>query len=299
MIFNITKFLTDYRVEFRTSGSQISSGWLGLNCPFCGKDNFGLGIHLESSAINCWKCGHHSLVDLIKALVGCDYHSARDIQSEYASNTRAKHNLTQNEAVRTTKTICEYATNTTTMNERHRAYLEKRNYDPELLEELWGLKGTGNVGDYRFRVVAPIMYRGKMVSYTCRDYTGKSELKWKTCKAENEVIPHKNILYGLDYCKSNSCLVVEGPGDVWRMGYGSVSTFGTSFKLEQAMLLADRFKRVFILFDAEDKAQEQARSLAVLLNARRVEVELLEIQEGDPGELDQDEANNIMKEIGL
>lgn len=296
---NLFKFLHDYRIPFATRGKQISQGWIGLDCPFCGKGDFGLGVHIESGRVNCWRCGPHSEIDLAKTLLGLDYITVKEILKAYQQNNNRNAILTQDNAARATKNFCEYASDTKEMNERHRRYLESRNYDPDKLEREWNLKGTGNLGDYKFRIVAPITYKSKLVSYTCRDITGKSDLKWKTCKAENEVIPHKSILYGLDYCKTDSCLVVEGPGDVWRMGYNAVSTFGISFKLEQAMLLAERFNRVFILFDAEQKAQEQAHDLAVLLNARRVEVEILELDQGDPGEMLQSDADALMRELNL
>ena len=296
---DIIRLLQDFKIPFRTHGTQISQGWLGISeCPFCGKSDYGFGINIESGRCNCWRCSGHSLVDTIKALLGVDYHTAKDIIESYSKSNVRRAVLTQDKAHKATNSFCSYSDKTFDLNDRHRAYLESRNFDPDKLIKMWDLKGTHNIGEYRFRIMAPIMYKAKMVSYTGRDITGKAGIKWKTCKAENEVVPHKHILYGLDHCKSDSCLVVEGPGDVWRMGYNAVSTFGTSFKLEQAMLLCNRFKRVFILYDAEPKAQEQARALGVLLSARRIEVEILQLTEcNDPGDLNQNEADDIMKSL--
>ena len=54
------------------------------------------------------------------------------------------------------------------------------------------------------------------------------------------------------------------------------------------------------MFDGgELAARKQSELIAVLLSARGVEVEILELDEGDPGEMKQREADKLMKELGL
>lgn len=300
-MFNVIKFYKDYRIPIYTSGKHYRQGWVNTDCPFCkGKDGH-LGIHINSGAVKCWKCGKHSQLDVIKALLGYDYGMAKEIQEEYSERSRshAKDETKQHRDSR--NNVCEYPTGTTNLTERHKAYLESRNFDPEKLEKLWRLKGTEHLGKYKFRIIAPIMFNGVMVSYQGRDITGKSDLRYKACKQENEIIPHQDMVYGIDHVKKGgSCVLVEGIFDVFRLGYGSVSCFGTSFTLSQVNLLASYVNRCFVLFDADDdNAINMAEQIAVLLSARGVEVELLELDEGDPAELPQEEADQIMKELGF
>ena len=54
---------------------------------------------------------------------------------------------------------------------------------------------------------------------------------------------------------------------------------------------------MYILFDSEEQAQKQADSLAILLNGRGVETYVLELESGDPAEMNEVEAANLMQEI--
>jgi len=60
------------------------------------------------------------------------------------------------------------------------------------------------------------------------------------------------------------------------------------------------FKRIFILYDSEaqdPQAGEQARKLANSLTDGRRQVEIIELAEGDPGEMDQKDADNLMGDL--
>lgn len=300
-MFNVIQFYKNYHITPVESGKHYRSGWVNIDCPFCkGKDGH-LGIHISTGAVKCWKCGKHSQTDVIKALLNCDFPTAKDIQEEYTEQRRLKH--TEERTRRTHKRLnrtCEYPTGTTAMTDRHRAYLRGRGFDAEHLEKVWGLLGTGNMGAYKFRIIAPILVDGCVVSYQGRDVTGKSPLRYKACVQENEVIEHQTTVYGLDLVKGDKCVLVEGIADCWRLGPGAVSCFGTSFLLAQVNLLADRFRVCYVLFDSDDdNAIKMAEQLACLLSARGVETEILELDEGDPGDMKQEDANKLMKELGF
>ena len=310
-MFDVIKFYKDYSIPIQDRGKHVTAGWVNVGCPFC-KGSSHLGVHINSGAVKCWSCGKHSMISVIMALLDCDFPAAKDIHEEYNQNNRTKYNT---ERTRTRqkrhKTICEYPTGTGPLTERHKAYLSGRGFDAEHLEEVWGLLGTNHIGDYKFRVIAPIMVDGIMVSYQGRDITGKSELRWKACKQEDEVIEHQTIVDGLDYIHDRKAVIVEGRADTWRLGPGSICTFGIAFTLAQVNLIAERLDVAFIMFDAEEQAQKQAQELAALLSARGVEVELIDISDTppeclvdpekgiDPGNLQQWYADKIMKELGF
>lgn len=304
MSFNVVRFYQDFHVKIVDSGKHVTPGWVNTGCPFCG-GNEHLGVHVRTGAVKCWRCGTHSQLSVIKAMLGCSWERAKEIEKEYGAGRRTRDNeQAPKTALERSKKVCEYPSGSLPLSApamaRHRAYLEGRGYDSYRLESVWGLRGTDHLGRYKFRIIAPITVNGRVVSYQGRDYTGKSELKYKACRKEDELIDHQTVVYGLDLAKGDTCLLVEGIADVWRLGPGAVCCFGIAFTISQCNLLAERFRTVHILFDGgEEEAQKQARKMALLLAGRGVEVELLTLDQGDPGEMQQEEADALMNELLL
>ena len=110
-----------------------------------------------------------------------------------------------------------------------------------------------------------------------------------------EIIYHKNILYGLDHAK-NSCILVEGVLDVWRLGYGAVSCFGAKTKPSRLHLLAERFKEVFIMIDDDKTGYKQAHNIAYDLSSLGIQTEICLIK-GDPAELSNEKAKEYKSEL--
>jgi len=296
---DILRFLKDYHIKYSDRGSKITDGWIGVDCPFCDGNNYHLGFHMSSGAVSCWSCGKHSHIAFIKALLNCSLSKAIEIKKEYETN-RYHYNDSELESHTTIHAdVCLLPTGCERLSKRAKEYLIERSFNPNTLEDVWNLKSTDAFGDYKFRIIAPIIVDDIMVSYQGRDYTGKSDLKYKACKSENEVRNHQTVVYGSNLVKGESCIVVEGITDVWRLGPGAVCCFGIDFTLAQVNFISNRFKNVFVLFDAEEQAQKQARGLATLLNARGIEVDILELESGDPGEMNQRDADNLIKELGF
>lgn len=302
-VFNALKFYEDFGIKYLTRGHKHAvRGWGQIHCPFCrpADKNYSLGFHIATGAYNCWKCKKHGQIDVVMALTGFDFHHAKALVKEYGG--RPKIFMTSDEEEGTKKRlkrVCTYPTGTEEMKDRHRRYLEGRGYDPEKLEREWDLKGTGYVGNYKHRIIAPIYLNGIMVSYQGRDITDKSELKYKACEKVDEVIEHQTILYGLDRIIGRKCLVVEGIADVWRMGYGSTCCFGIAWTIAQINLLAQRADEVFMMFDSEEEAQQRADEMGYMLSGMGVSVESLELPSGDPGEMKQKDADYLMKDLKL
>ena len=85
-----------------------------------------------------------------------------------------------------------------------------------------------------------------------------------------------------------------------RLGSGACATFGMNFMPQQVLLLAKNFDEIFILYDTEELAQDQANKLYHQLRGYDKKVEILFLSADlDPGDLSNDEAKYIMKEIGL
>ena len=69
-----------------------------------------------------------------------------------------------------TAKTCEMPDGAKGLTSKHTNYLMERNFPPRVLRGIWGLKGTGNVGPYKFRIIAPIFVDGVLVSYQGRGH---------------------------------------------------------------------------------------------------------------------------------
>lgn len=300
-MFDFSKFCKTYRIKPVTEGHKHARrGWQQIPCPFCsGHSGYHLGWNERDDYFNCWRCGFHPHQIVIQKLLRVNYEEAQRIVENFQTKgTRRKETLTiKADSV-------EFPAGTSKMIKPHKDYLKSRQFDPDLLERIWGLKGTGPIGSYRWRVIAPITYNGRLVSYQGRDISKFSDLRYKACPSHEEAIDHKKVLYGYDQTRGKDrCIVVEGITDVWRLGEGAVCTFGIEYTNAQVKLLRS-FDLVFVAYDQGDNTSEekaaakQARKLASELSAF-TSVEIIDIGEGDPGDLEQSEADNIMKELRI
>lgn len=297
MSFQILKLISDYNIDSTTTGSKSTEGWVNIKCPFCNDHSYKLGIHITGGACNCWGCGSHALLDTIKKLLNLSTQDARQIKKEYSG--KEKRTAREEAKAKIKSEVCKLPIGCGKLTTKHKMYLRERGFDANELVNVWGLLGTGIVGDYKHRIIAPIYYNGVIVSWQGRDITGKAEKKWKACRSIDEILDHQKIVDGLDHCSGDACVVVEGRADMWRLGKGAVCVFGISVTTSQVNLLAKRFKKCYIMFDGEELAIKRAEKLGALLSARNVEVEILVLDKGDPGEMRQEDADELMQSLGF
>lgn len=297
---------TEYNIPVATeTDKHYRTGWIQIECPFCtGNPGFHLGWSINEEYFNCWRCGWKSPEAVVAILTGVKGSALTSLLSEYQTESHAdptsSHRAVKGGASRLKLPACGK------LGAGHKRYLLSRGFDPVLLQRLWDLRGSNGVGRYRNRIIAPIYFGGRMVSYQGRDITGTQELRYKACPIEKEVVHHKHVLYGWDQCE-DSVVVVEGITDVWRLGYGSVATFGIKYTVEQLELIG-RKKRRYILFDTEDiQAREQGKLLANQLSLLPGTTEYIELDKHckwidkkagrDPANLTQKCADAIMKSL--
>jgi len=182
------------------------------------------------------------------------------------------------------------------MTDKHRKYLKTRLFDPEQLERDWGLLGTGPVGSFAHRIIIPIVQEGKLICFQGRDITGKASNKYKSCPDDKAILPIKSCLYGIDKARDDYVVVTEGPTKVWRLGAGSVCTFGVVATDEQVKMLA-KFQRRFVLFDEDEAGQEGADKLSWKLAVLGGETIILNTRVKDAAEISDEDAKQIMKEL--
>lgn len=291
-MLDFIKFCQEFNIPIDTNGNR---DWVQTHCIFCNDNNWHLGYNLSQGNMNCWKCGPHNIYEFLSIILKTKNQSIRQILNLYQQN-----NITlPKKQIKTRPRKTKKPPHMESLSKIHRHYLKQKNFNPTKLTKEWNLKATkGLSGKWSWRIIAPILNKEWMVvGYTGRTLTPNTKPKWKHSKNENMSIDPKTLLYGIERTK-NKILIVEGASDVWRMGPGAVGTFGINWKMEQAIILKT-FSHRFIMFDPEKEAQKQAKKLANWLAPFPGETEIISGIDTDPGDLDQSEADNIMKELGF
>ena len=287
---DVEALLFNYSISYVTSGKNWAPGWVMISCPFCDDPSHHGGLNIHDDYYNCWRCGAKPLTLLLMKLLKIkSYSEVKKLIRQYSINFSDK-------AVKKKATAieCKLPENCHELQHRHKQYLTKRGFDPEKLIETWGLKGTGAIGNYKFRIIAPILVDGIIVSYQGRDVTGRQTLRYKACSITQEMIHHKHVVYGIDHVQKR-CVIVEGIADVWMLGKGSIALFGTEWTIEQLLFLKKRVDGGIILFDADstDKGTKLMNDLVAL----GMDFEQMILEAGDPAELTQKEIHSVMKSI--
>lgn len=294
MMFDFARFFKDHGMPYWTEGKNVSPGNVNIKCPFCSDKSNHMGGNPVTGQVSCWRCGSHSLKDLILSISVGDY---KRVFERYGTKTKGGGQAQKQR--REVAGKCKLPSTDTALNYRAGKYLQSRGYDPEKLVAEYGILSTGPVGRHKFRVIIPVHHDGDIVSFVGRDYTGKHPIRYLTATPEEEEIHHKNLLYAADDAVFDDVLVVEGITDVWRIGRGAVATFGTTFTAKQVWRLSEMKKAVWILFDAEPEAQQHAADLAEQLRLLGCRAERILLPPGvnDPGELHEDQVKKIRNAV--
>lgn len=304
-MFQIYEYLKDYNIDYMTEGHKhCQPGWVQMECPFCtGHEGFHLGFNEQSGVFNCWRCGPHPLSEVLKQIHGINWR--HEVGEVYTNGRPYPHEPNRPSLPR--KTEIELPKSFLPINDRNGhnricQYLKERQFDWRKLTKEWDLHFSGPVGNYAFRVIAPIYYQDKIVSYQGRDYTGKAQEKYKACRMEDEAVHHKHTLYGLNKAIGDTVVVVEGITDVWRLGPGAVATFGIKYTNWQIMELK-RFKRIVVFFDNDPQAVHQAKKMVAELSLLRPECSIERwtfggptntVYDCDPAGMSQTSADSMM-----
>lgn len=294
-------YLDSRAIQWWPAGSKnVGRGWIGITCIFHADHSNHLGIHLASKKFKCLVCGRKGfIVELVQRLEGGISEAQANaiirqfqtsvpyVEEEPKKRARPGSNILPPEA-------------RVKFLPAHLNYLRMRNFDPDAIINKYGLLCCGPVGLYKFRIVIPVFMKGRVVNFTARDITGQSDTKYRTCPNAKAVLPVEECLYNIDNVRGSNVLDMEGPTDVWRVGDNSVANLGMNFNYHRALLLHDRgVRNVFIMFDAEPKAQQRARETALTLKGIMEKIEILELPSGDPANLSQEEVDYLRRELKL
>lgn len=307
--FATALFLSDYGIP---QGAP-SREFYNTPCPFCGGSStspFPLGIHASKGYAVCWRCGFHPLLDTIAALTATGPKESREILEAYSFASYAP-----GPKVPTSKVpYCHPPGGP--MTALYSRYLDKRGFDPDWIALEHGTLAAGprcfwDAGmpldeDWKGqwfsnRLIIPIHdASGRLVNFQGRSILPDAKIRYKGARVDKVPMHHKHLLYGAHKGRSDLVVVVEGVLDQWKLGRGSVATFGTSLTIHQIRLLGG-YRRVLFCFDSEDTAQAKAARWAREVAALGVSVEVVDLELGDrdPGDLTDSEAAAVRRELGL
>lgn len=283
----VQEILDEHGVPWRSAGEtpHVTHGWLGAVCPWCGEGTgkFGLGFRLDSLACTCWKCGPHSAVDALAALTGQPWQRIKELLGSPEPLPREER----------PRGVLKLPAGAGPLLPRHRAYLRRRGFDPDELARIWGVGGIGLAARLAWRLLIPVAFRGRTVSWTTRDVTGRTSLRYVSARPDEEERPAKSVLYGIDHVR-HAAVVVEGPADAWRIGPGAVATLGTGWTAEQLALLAAVPVRA-VAFDRDPEAQRRAAALCEALAPFPGRTARVELSAADPGAAAADEVAELRR----
>lgn len=288
---NWDMFCEDHGLEYKSKNSR---DFTQINCMYCGDNGFKGGLNSGNWYV-CWKCGSHSINEVIMILTGENWHT---LHIKYLDQYDARSlYLLEHSQLRERSPKIEFKERLTPLNDRAKKYLTGRGFDPYFIEEKYKIKSTTENGSHCHRLYIPVIMENKEVSWTTRDITNRAPQRYLSCPEKDEVRNHKKILYNIDNCNNDHIILVEGVTDCWKLGDNSASCFGIKYCQEQVLLLAS-FEKVTILFDPEENAQKQADALANQLAGLGVDCSCVYLKgDKDPGDLSCEEAENLKKQI--
>lgn len=266
------------------------AGWLQVDCPDCGPATrkFHLGLSIKSPAANCWRCGKKRFWLMLRHYLTSEALAQLDHGRGVAVSSVSL------------APVGKYTPppGVGPLSPAHVAYLAGRGMDAGYAALVWHAGGITLSSRLPWRVFLPIHYRGTPVSWTTRTIGSTEKKKYISAMATEEKIPHKELLYGLDYCQAGTVVVHEGPLDVWRIGPGSVCTFGTHYTESQVALLSG-FTRRIICFDNSSEAQARADALCEALAPWPGITERVTLTSDDPGSATPEERDELRRYAGL
>lgn len=301
---NIIQLYKDFNVPYATEGHKhCREGWVNTTCPFCtGNPGLHLGYDMEGDYYVCWRCGWKATYKTLAVLLRVEEKEAKEIARKYGGKSYSKNTANMNNVVKLGSKKFRLPPGTDMITERHKNYLRKRKFDPEVIERLWDIKGTGPVSlmddiSFSHRIVIPIYWNDSIVSFQTRDITDKHSLRYISCPEKREIVKHKRVFYqAIPSQDSDTCICVEGVTDAWRFGIGAIAVFGIKYTKYQVREISKRFKKVFVVFDDDPQAVVQSEKLAAELAFRGVDSYSIRIK-GDPGSMNQAEADTLKKEL--
>ena len=267
---------------------NVTKQWLGVECPSCGDDQYHGGIHSQSGAFSCFKCGFSTdLVGFIAQTLG----TSRTLVETTLKSARPIPLIGLKEELRRrlgapTPTLGAKEPSVSplfhppplakpirelTGYELLHRFLKKRRYSAKYATSRMAM--ACEAGPYAHRFIIPILDADSVVvGWQGRDMTDTAKNKYAFPKGFDA----SHYLYGIDRFTGDWAVLVEGVFDQWRVsqaGFPALCTFGSHVCPPQVNILYEMgVKYLTFLYDndAYDNAMSESMGLAGLFDSRVV-----------------------------
>ena len=165
---NFQKLFTDYKIDYST---KTNRGWINTKCIYCGGSSYKLGFNPTENYCTCFACGFHPLKETLSKILNLSKYELNEIIPEYETRVIQLRELKEEK-----KTVNELKLPTDTFTSIERKYLKKRNFNPSYLNKKYNIVGGGIAGDWKYRIIIPLILNGQIVSWTARSILPKNEL---------------------------------------------------------------------------------------------------------------------------
>lgn len=325
-MFDWLYFLDRNNIKYLTSGPNVSGGNIAIHCPYCGPadESEHMTVSLKGKGFACWRNSQHkgkNPARLVSKILGISLDSATRMIGgtvQVPTDFLARVNQALLPQVKAPAHSIVLPPEFMELKPLPSAqlvyrYLEKRGFD--LRDFPWMSKHYGlrycTRGAYKGRVIFPVYYEKKLVTWTGRSVYPSEELRYRTLSTDDEkskreggwapaIGPTSDYLLWYDdlmKSKADTIYIVEGPFDALKVrylgeDYGIVATCLFTSRITTAQIdkcheLLPRFKHRFVMLDrgAFPSTMRIARALQSL------GVQAVPIPQGvkDPGELSSHE----------
>lgn len=293
MNFSWERFCSVYNIDFVTSGPSTAKGNIYIQCPYCGNDDhghhMGLALNYREPYYACWRNQGHrgkNPARLIVMLLQCSRADAEALVASSEQNldgyeqavARYMASLNPAAATEATKAPLEMPSEFASVDRLLQSsagskpfhYLEERGFDDVANFMAYYNLRYCRTGTFARRLVVPIYQGGQLMTWTARDVTGRSDLRYHTLSAEAEVakrqgyqpalLPINDTVFNYDRAAVGGevLVVCEGPFDALKLdwfapdGVVAVAVFGMPKDAQHGVLLrlAKRFEKVAVALDA-------------------------------------------------
>lgn len=322
MAFQWVQFLEQNHIHFATSGPNVSRGHIAVHCPFCGSQDPSqhMSLNLQHGGWNCWRNDNHSGKSptyLVQALLGCTRERAQSIVGEAVfipdDFLGAVRGLIapQQEPPRAPITLppdFKSFSQPLPSGQRFEKYLLKRGFtirDIRRMTRRYGLRYCTQ-GKFKGRIIFPVKFEGRLMTYTGRTIYPDIELRYKTLSYDPELEevpafgPISDYLLFYDKLMANkhdadTVVFCEGPFDALKVNvlgraHGIMATcFFTASpsqsQIDMAGDLVSVFRRRYLMLDRGTLAT--ALRTQIDMSTLIHKVLTLPKHYKDPGELDE------------
>ena len=265
---NIVEILKAYNIPYALTGKNVSKGYIGLNCPFCGDDdNFHLGINPEKNFFACWRNNEHrgNIVKLFMEVLGFTEKEVKLLLSSYDFSVDFSDKICYNKEKVVGKKEIIMPENFHKISYSDIAtrpfyhYLINRGFsDIDKMVDMYDIRCCIS-GEWQNRIIFPIYNNNQLVTWVGRSIESNPYLRYMDLAKEESVQYAKHCLYNLDNLKGGKILFIcEGIFDALKIDFYTPKSiqatciFTTSMRTEQISLLAQinqLYDKVIVLLD--------------------------------------------------